>query len=142
MNASEPLVPEDPRDILVFEENGAVFNTVNLYQVIDIDVLKALESWKSSLFSYEWITKDGFKPLDRLAAREREKRLIVERKIEARQALEMPILGMGVLENVEIGSGRAVFLTLALHGARVIPVHIPSSQADYFRQYLRKTSPA
>jgi hypothetical protein len=40
------------------------------------------------------------------------------------------------MENVEIGAGRAVFLTLAALGAKKLPVHIPKTHEDEFSPFL------
>src|SRR5687768_17001951 len=89
------------------------------YVTIDIDVGAVLESWRSSLFSYEWILPDGrIRALQELSPAEQPKRMAVEERLEQREPLEKPILGIGLLENVEIGSGKALFLTLAARGCK------------------------
>ena len=50
--------------------------------------------------------------------------------------IERPILGLGINDHVEIGSGRAILLTLADHGYDKIEVHIPKSNKDDFKKYM------
>ena len=80
---------------------------------------------------------DGrIKTLEELPEKEHAKRRDAEEKIEKQTDLEKPILGIGLMDNVEIGSGRALFLSLAAHGVKTIPVHIPKSNQDEFKNYL------
>jgi len=121
----------------VFTENNALKGRESEYTRLDVNVRKVLESWKLSLFSFEWLHPDGrFKDIDELPVREHEKRLAVEQSIKNGQPLETPVLGIGMMDNVEIGAGKAVFLTLAVHGFETVPVFIPSAQKDEFEPYL------
>lgn len=107
------------------------------YDTVTIDVANVLKSWKLSLFSYEWMAPDGrIKDLAELPEKEQPKRATVESKIAAGEALEMPILGIGLMDNIEIGSGRDVFLTLAAHGATTMDVHIPRSNQKDFKSFI------
>lgn len=104
------------------------------YTNIDVESSLVLKSWKLSLFSFEWLRPDGsIKPLEELAEAEAEKRRLVEIRLRNGEPFEKPILGIGVMDNVEIGVGRAEFLTLAAHGVRIIPVHIPTACESDFK---------
>lgn len=107
------------------------------YDVVEIDVGLALESWKDSLFSFEWLTKGGtIRNPEDLPLREHEKQKIVEKNLTEGQSLERPVLGIGLMDNIEIGAGKAVFLTLAAQGHTHIPVHISKSNAQEFEAFL------
>ena len=94
---------------------------------------------ESSLYSFEWLEPDGtIKSPEALSAAEQDKRVDVETCIEKGVSMETPILGIGMLDNVEIGSGRATFLTLAAMGRKTMPVHVPTSSVDDFKKYLNK----
>ena len=106
---------------------------------VDVDVQAVLDSWKSSLFAFEWINADGtLKTLDELPLAQRQKRLDLERDIKAGTALIKPVLGIGMLGSVEIGSGKAVFLTLAAAGYESIPVHITKADHSDFTAFLSR----
>ena len=114
-----------------FTENPAVTGRREHY------LEKALKSWRSSLYAFEWMLPDGrIKDRDELPQGEQPKRDEIEQKLEAGQKIEKPVLGIGLLENIEIGAGRATFLTLAARGIKTIPVHIPKSNADEFTPFL------
>ncbi len=107
------------------------------YVTLTVDAGSVLESWKNSLFSFEWLDAAGsIRQPDDMPIREREKRLAVENDLKAGAALDRPILGIGIMDNVEIGSGRAVFLTLAAMGHKTIPVAVPKSCAKDFKPFI------
>lgn len=120
-----------------FITNPVIQGREDHYATIQIKVDAVLESWRMSLFSYEWILPDGrIRDTNELSENERTKRAAIESSLKRQDQLEMPILGIGLLENVEIGSGRALFLTLAAHGYKTIPVHIPKSNTKEFASFL------
>jgi hypothetical protein len=104
---------------------------------VRVDGMRVLESWRESLFSFEWLLPDGrIRALGDLPEHERSKREVVENKLKARTPIEKPILGIGLQENIEIGSGRAEFLTLIAHGLKEIPVHIPKACEKDFKAFV------
>lgn len=109
------------------------------YAVVHVDTALTLKSWKTSLFSFEWLNPDGsLRALDDLPVHERDKRLKVEKALSGGERLERPVLGIGILDNVEIGAGRDVFLTLAARGFKEIEVHIPVSCQTEFKRFLKR----
>ena len=126
-----------PATDLILTDNPAIAGREDRYSVIKIDTAKVLKSWKTSLFSFEWLNPDGsIRKLDDLPMQERDKRLEAEIRLKSGKPLERPVLGIGIMDHIEIGSGRAVFLTLASHGHKVIDVHIPSSNRSDFKPFL------
>lgn len=117
-------------------DNAAVKGREDRYRVIRIDGGKALKSWKKSLYSFEWLRPDGaIRALDDLPLAERQKRLEMENSLKKGGPIERPVLGIGVLDNIEIGAGRAAFLTLVALGYKTIEVHIPKTNEDDFRPF-------
>lgn len=109
------------------------------YTVVRVDASRVLKSWRSSLFSFEWLAPDGgIRALDDLPMHERDKRLKVETALSKGLPVERPVLGIGILDNVEIGAGREIFLTIAAQGGREIEVHIPLSCRGDFKEYLTR----
>ena len=122
---------------ITFVDNTLLEATNGQYISITVNVEDVIESWRASLFSFQWLSSEGtIKTLEELSEDEKPKREAAEEKIEKGVPIEKPILGIGMQENVEIGSGRAEFLTLAAHGIKSIPVHIPKSNQDDFEKYL------
>lgn len=107
------------------------------YLDVMVEVGKVVESYRASLFSFEWLDAAGHvKDMNGLPEKERPKRENVERALKNGAALEKPVLGIGIQDNIEIGAGRAVFLTLAALGVKRIPVHIPVSHKDDFKSFI------
>jgi hypothetical protein len=120
-----------------FTENPLAAEAPDRYVRVNVHVGKVVKSWKQSLFSFEWLTPDGdIKHLTQLSEAEQEKRQIVEQSLGNGTPLAMPILGIGIMDNIEIGCGRAEFLTLAARGVEIIPVHIPKSCESDFKPFL------
>ncbi len=120
-----------------FIDNQAVQGRREHYLDVVVDTAKILKSWQSSLYSYEWMHSDGrIKTRDELPESEQPKRDQAEEKLKSNETLEKSVLGIGLMENIEIGSGRAIFLTLAAAGVQSIPVHIPKSNEDEFTPFL------
>lgn len=110
------------------------------YKGIVVSVPRVLSSWRHSLFAFEWLDPKGaLKTKDSLPEAEREKRNSVEKAIEEGAPLECPVLGIGLLDTVEIGAGRAVFLTLAAHGFTEVEVHVPEKSFRFFKDFLAST---
>jgi hypothetical protein len=122
---------------ITFIDNPAAGSGQSTYISVIVDTALVLESWRSSLFSFEWLTPEGaIKTLENLPAHEQPKRRNVEEKISTQEPIEKPVLGIGIMDNIEIGAGRAEFLTLITHGATKIPVHIPKSCESDFKPFI------
>lgn len=120
-----------------FTDNPAIISRREHYFDARVSVELILQSWRQSLFSHEWLLADGrIKSIRELPGTEAHKREKVELDLAGRRPLIKPVLGIGLLDNVEIGSAKAEFLTLASMGWHEIPVHIPKSNADDFKPFI------
>lgn len=136
MTASpSPRITSDPTQKLTFIDNKHIAEKPQSYQTLIVDLDKIVESWRKSLFSYEWLDGKEFKQISALPEKDQKRRLDIEDKIQNNHPVEKPVLGMGILDNVEIGMGRAALLTLFLAGAKKMPVHVPNSQLDFFKDF-------
>ena len=128
------------RSALKFQDNTAAKARPEAFVEILVDVQAVLKSWKASLYSFEWLRPDGsIKAIEELSGPEALKRIDAESLISQGEALEKPVLGIGLMDNIEIGSGRALFLTLAAQGHKTLPVHIPASSQKDFISFVAKT---
>ena len=122
---------------LHFADHISLKGREDRYAVVRVDTVAILKSWRQSLFAFEWLTPEGdLRTIDDLPLHERDKRLKVEKHLKAGDPLQRPVLGIGILDNVEIGAGRDVFLTLAAHGIKDVEVHIPLSSQKDFNSFL------
>lgn len=122
-----------------FIDHDVVKGQETQYVTVSVHPGKVLASWRDSVFSFEWLSQDGgVKPLEQLSEPDKAKRIDIERKIQAHEPVTRPVLGIGLMEHVEIGAGKAEFLTLSACGIRPISVHIPKSCQDEFEAYIYK----
>lgn len=133
-------IPEDQIESFTarFEDNSALKGREKAFITVDALVAPVLASWKESLFAHEWLHPDGsIKKPSEMTEKMALRRQGVEDRLGSEQALERPVLGIGILDNIEIGAGRDLFLALAARGIDKIPVHIPQSHLDDFRFFVR-----
>lgn len=122
---------------ITFIDNKVTLTKQGAYRVENVRVGKVLESWKFSLFSFEWLTPDGFiRDVDDLPEAEQQKYQSILTSMSQNVPIERPVLGIGVMDNIEIGSRRDVFLTLAKQGFSTLPVHVPTAHLKEFTPYL------
>ena len=126
-----------PEPSLNLINNQSLAGREDKFNTVEIDLKIVLDSWKISLFSFEWLLPDGtIRNPDQLPEAEAEKYHEVLAKYESGAPLERPILGIGVMDNIEIGSRRDILLTLMSQGVKTLSVHIPKSNAEDFTAYL------
>jgi hypothetical protein len=119
-----------------FADNPSIKGREDNYESVCVDVAEILDSWRTSLFALKWFSSDGrIKEADELSPEEKLKREEIEGLISSGEILPKPVLGIGLLENVEIGIGQHIFLAAVAHGLKEIPVHIPKSNIDDFKKY-------
>lgn len=122
----------------IFTDSPSLKGREERYTVVKVKAPEILKSWRASLFSFEWLLPDGaIRTLDDLPLHERDKRLKIEKALKDNRPLERPVLGIGLLDNIEIGAGRDVFLTLAARGEDAIEVHIPRNAEKEFKDFIR-----
>ena len=109
------------------------------FMTITVDLDKIIQSWRHSLFSFEWLLPDGsVRSPDEMVEKERVKYESVRQKIQTKPPIHQPILGIGVMDNVEIGSARENLLTLYTQNIKSLTVHIPKSDEKEFTPFLFK----
>ena len=124
-----------------FTDSKAVQAKPDFYTSVTLDINAVLKSWQLSVFSFEWMEKTGaIKPSDALKETDQEKRKAVEDALQSGTPLDTPVLGIGIQDNVEIGSGKAVLCTLAANGVKTIPAHIPKSNESDFQDFIAELS--
>lgn len=121
-----------------FIDNPAVKGREEKFISLTVSIPSILAGWKESLFAHEWLKADGsLKSLVELNDANREKRVAIESQLKSGTPLPKPVLGLGIMDNIEIGSGKDVLLTLASLSHDSLPVHIPKSHADDFKLFVR-----
>lgn len=120
-----------------FVDNPATNGRPDFYMVVQVRIPEVIQSWRESLFGYEWLRPDGsLKDPGELREREFLLREAAENRIRSGMPLERPVLGIGINDNIEIGSGKDLLLTLAALGGHAMEVHIPKTHRKDFRPFV------
>lgn len=118
-------------------DNTGIKDKTDQYETLRVQLPDIIRAWKASLFSFEWLTPAGdIKKPEQLSPDQAEKYHAVCHALKNGEALERPVLGIGMMDNIEIGSKRDVLLTLAAQGATEMDVHIPKANKTDFSDYL------
>lgn len=126
-----------PVHIPSFIDNPAVAGKSS-FTIVTVALAPIVASWRESLFAHEWLHPDGsLKTVKEQSPAVQEKRQKIEARLKSAEPLERPVLGIGILDTVEIGAGRDTLLTCAAAGLSQISVHIPTSHMDEFRLFIK-----
>ncbi len=102
-----------------------------------LDIAKALPSWQQSLLAYKWLTSEGHaKPLDTLGGEQRTRYDEALALLSSGKPLQKPIIGIGMVDNIEVGSGAAIVVLMAHKGITQIPVHIRAGMAKKLMKFM------
>ncbi len=124
-------------DQISFADNPALKGREKNFITVNIAMKALLWDWKDSLFAHEWLTRDGsLKSDDYLSIANKERKQMVLTKLDQGDDLPRPVLGIGIMDNIEIGSGKDVVMALAERGCLTFSAHIPKSDADMFKDIL------
>ncbi len=137
MSEYKKLTPQGRDCSMFLEDRKSLAGQEKQYVVVPVSAYKVVQDWRKSLFSYEWLDREGnIRSLTDLKDSDRAKREAVEKALSMGSMLKRPVLGIGINDNVEIGAGKDVFLTLAANGYDPIPVHIHASNKDLFEGFM------
>lgn len=100
-----------------------------------VDTVKIVHSWQHSILSFEWLKNGALKPVDTLTATQKAAYSQAQASIRTHTPLPMPILGIGIMDGVEIGSGHAVVMALLSENITHFQAHIPPTNTDEFKPY-------
>ena len=119
-----------------FTDNPVAAAQRERYAEIVVDAAKVLQDWRRSLLAHELVDANGFVKGDEdLSEARMVKREFVRARLSAGLALEKPILGIGLFDNVEIGAGSDTLATLVMEGVTIMPVHVRTSQLQDFKAF-------
>ena len=119
------------------KDNTTLKDRADKFTILQVDLSKIVKDWKKSLYSSEWLLPDGaVRPPEKLTTEYRHQYNNVEQVYQLSGTLERPILGLGMMDNVEIGSRKEVLLTLARLGVETMDVHVPKSCLEDFKKFM------
>ncbi len=121
-----------------FYDHEVVQKTPETYQEISVSPAHVLTCWRSSMFACEVLDNNGeIKPEDKIAPDTLKRYLECIEMIKRGEETPKPILGYGIMDNIEIGVGREIILAAKTLGLIEIPVHIRKAQANDIQKILK-----
>lgn len=129
---SETIIPPER-----FIDNPTLRGREDNFITINVKTGPVIASWRESLFAHEWLHKDGsIRSRHDMSDKMRARRQAAEELIQGVSPITRPVLGIGITDTLEIGSGRDILLALAAQGVKVVSVHIPKSHQVDFRMFI------
>ena len=118
-------------------DNKIVHKNPQAYVTASLALRCIVESWRQSLFSFEWLDENGQVRANKdLEDTQKSKYDSIYAAYKTGIPMERPVLGVGVMENIEIGSRKDVLLTLYSLGIEKLDVHIPKSCICDFEKFM------
>lgn len=121
----------DPSEKPKYANHAVVERSPADYVTLDVAICDVFNAWKLSLFSHELLDREGgLKGEDALAGDALKKYVAARESLHRGEALEKPVLGIGIYDGIEIGIGREVMAAVYNAGHETMPVCIRKSQKD------------
>lgn len=122
----------------VFINHEVVNASPDDYVEIMVAPSRLLDAWAQSMFACEMLSKNGdIKPVEEMHEDIREKFLTVKKVIEQGGSVTKPVIGIGLMDNIEIGIGREISVALYAGGVAEMPVHVRKAQAKDVQKLLQ-----
>ncbi len=105
---------------------------------VDLETDKLLYLWGGSIVSFEWLKDGKPKPKEDLKEALREKFEKKELALQKGEAIEQPLLGIGIFSGIEIGTGRETLCVFAAHKVPTIKCSIMKAMEKEFTKLWNK----
>ena len=120
-----------------FYDHEVVKKSPQDYVEFTLSPSRILKAWQSSLFAHELLDKDANVKDDKDMAPETYQRYIdATEALKRREAIAKPVIGIGIMDGVEIGIGREIIAACQTMGVDDIPVSVRRAQADDIKSAL------
>lgn len=106
------------------------------YIEVEIVIKAVLEDWRGSLMAHTWLDKDGRLKAFDVMSEKAQADLMQARKDEAGGIGDLPILGIGITDCVEICTGTARLMMQAARGDETALVRIRPSQETELKKVI------
>lgn len=114
-----------------FCDHAVTLNNPDDYVELQVMPNQILQAWRSSMFAHELIAKDGrIKDENDLEGQNLEKYLTAFEALKRGESIEKPLLGIGIYDGVEIGTGREIIVAAFHLGIPNVPIHVRKAQSD------------
>lgn len=122
---------------IAFHDHEIVQRMPTDYIEITISPDKILRAWRLSLFAHELLNNDGsLKHENQMNGDTLLRYVEISNLIKQGETLPKPVIGIGIMDNLEIGIGREIVAAAAQHHITEIPVHMRKAQAIEIQKLL------
>ncbi len=120
-----------------FQDHEVVQQAPDDYVEISLSPDKIMMAWATSLYSYELLNKDGtVKSTGDMMDETLQRYVDAEEKLRRGEGVSKPIIGIGIMEGIEIGIGREIVAAAKALGVKEIPVYVRKAQVDEIKSYF------
>ena len=122
---------------ITFYDHEVVQKAPNDYIEIILSPQKILSAWAISLFAHELLNPDGtIKPQKAMNANTLHKFIEISDDMKRGEIIPKPVIGIGIMDNLEIGIGREIIVLAAQNNIQKIPVHVRKAQSREIEKLL------
>ena len=120
-----------------FYDHEIVQKSPDDYVELRVSPRQILKAWSMSLFAHELLGKDGqVKDKADIKDETLQRYVMAEESMKRGEDLAKPIIGIGIMDGIEIGIGREIVAVADVMGVSDIPIHVRKAQADEVRAAL------
>jgi hypothetical protein len=120
-----------------FYDHEVVQRAPDDYVEMTLSPAKILNAWRMSIFAHELLNGDGTtKGVNDMHPDHMKKYIDISELMNRGEPLAKPVLGIGIMDNVEIGIGREIILVANDMGLEELPFHVRKSQADDIKSFF------
>jgi hypothetical protein len=121
-----------------FYDHEVVQKSPQDYSEIVVSPTHILKCWETSMFACEVLDKQGnIKQQDDMEPSTLKRYIDCLEIIKRGEETPKPILGYGIMDNIEIGVGREIVLAAKTLDINEIPVNIRKAQAEDIQKILK-----
>lgn len=114
-----------------FQNHAIVAQSPQDYDKKTLSPRKILNLWSSSMFAHELLNKDKtIKTVADMTSETKNKFEHAMTHIQSNTPIDIPIIGIGMLDGIEIGVGREIIAACQTLGIETMPVYVRKSQHD------------
>lgn len=123
---------------ITWKLSGTVEQQPDKFITVELDTEKLLHMWGTSIVSFEWLKNGQPKPKGNLSPNLREHIEEVETSLNNNKPVVQPLLGIGIFDGIEIGTGRATLCVFAVNKIPTIKCSLLKSMEGEFQKIWNK----
>ncbi len=120
-----------------FYDHEIVQQSPDDYYEMTLNAYSVLKAWSSSLFAHELLKSDGtIKDQSEMSDGTLDKYITATELIKKQESIAKPIIGVGMMDGIEIGVGREIIAVCHQMNIDTIPVQMRKAQRAEIEKLL------